>query len=140
MWQDNQVYGSGNNMTKSEREKIEEMEHLPRKGNFEIANSDYDGVCPRCFMTEEEASQKPCFNPGWVQEQIYEAKEEAYEKGNREGYEHGRTRQFEQGSPQLAQAKRDAKREILLWLKENASGGGDWRRKIEIKLKELSDD
>jgi hypothetical protein len=46
-----------------------ELEHLPSEGTrFSTPESEYGGFCPRCLMTEEEASEKPCFIPGWLKQ------------------------------------------------------------------------
>lgn len=37
----------------------------------------------------------------------------------------------------VAEAERRGERKALEWLRDNASGGGDWRMKIEIKLASL---
>lgn len=53
-----------------------ELEHLPKAGKrFETKQSEYEGFCPRCLMTEEEASEKPCFYPDWLLSEIKKAYE-----------------------------------------------------------------
>jgi len=39
--------------------------------------------------------------------------------------------------PFVAEAERRGERKALEWLRDNASGGGDWRMKIELRLNAL---
>lgn len=53
---------------KEEIKKEDWKEHLPREGSrFRCEESEWDGFCPRCLMTEEEASEKSCFTPKWLE-------------------------------------------------------------------------
>ena len=38
------------------------MEHLPPVYRFHVD----EGFCPRCLMSEQEASEKDCFTPEWA--------------------------------------------------------------------------
>ena len=40
----------------------------------------------------------------------------------------------------IQKREKEAKIEVLEWLQENASGGGDWRSKIIMKINNLKDE
>lgn len=44
----------------------EPPEHLPSR----YVNYHEIGFCPRCLMSDEEASEKDCFYPNWYKEKI----------------------------------------------------------------------
>ncbi len=57
------------------------LEHLPREGTrFSTSESQFEGFCPRCLMTEEEASEKDCYYPEWLSDLLLQEKQELIEK------------------------------------------------------------
>ena len=59
---------------KIEPNYIDSVVHLPRVATrYKADESNYGGFCPRCFQTEEECSQKDCFESPILKETIHEA-------------------------------------------------------------------
>ena len=61
-------------------------EHLSRGGTrYTTEKSEYDGFCPRCLYTEEEASEGvECKTPQWLVEELTSYIKKGYESGREE--------------------------------------------------------